>query len=227
MKVEPDVFRKELQSFAAEMGASVFGIADLDLLKKQFPDVLKNVGEGFTRAIVVGIRLQKCVLDGIDDKPTPLYFHNYRQVNYQLDGTACLIADRIQRAGYRSIAIPASQIVKKSPMEGHVSHKLLGWAAGIGFFGRNNLLVHPRYGSQMRFVSILCDMPLPADSAIKDDCGDCVACVSVCPAKAIATSRSDFNLPACFAKLTEFTRIQFVGQHVCGVCLKACQGRKQ
>ena len=37
----------------------------------------------------------------------------------------------------------------------------VGWAAGLGHIGRCTLLVHPQYGAQMRYVSVLTDMPLP------------------------------------------------------------------
>lgn len=218
--------RKALHDFVLEMGASAFGVADLDALRDRFPDVLNRVGGGYSRAVVFGMRLQAGVLESLKDSPTPLYFHNYRQLNYQLDGTACVVADRIQKAGHKAIAIAASQIVCKDPMTGHISHKLLGWAAGIGFFGRNNLLVHPQFGAQLRYVSVLTDVPLEPDRPHEGNCGECFACLAVCPARAIGRARADFNLKACYDKLTEFTRIQFVGQHICGVCVKACDGSR-
>lgn len=224
MALDLDLFRRELEKLTREMGARAFGVADLDSLRKQIPDLLDLVGGDYSRAVVFGLRLQQAALDGVTDRPTPIYFHNYRQVNYQLDGVACLLADRIQDAGYRALAVPASQIIRKSPMSGHISHKLLGWAAGIGFIGRQTLLVHPRYGAQMRYVSVLTDMPLLPDRPYAGDCGTCRACIAVCPAKAIGSGRQDFNLTACYEKLTEFTRIPFVGQHICGVCVKACDG---
>jgi epoxyqueuosine reductase QueG len=169
--------------------------------------------------------LQKAVLKDIGNEPTPLYFHNYRQVNYQLDSLALMLADRIQDAGFNALAVPASQIIKKDPMSGHISHKLLGWAAGIGFIGRNTLLVNPEYGAQMRYVSVLTDMPLKAGSPNNGDCGTCKACIPVCPVKAIKEKKENFNLQACYEKLTEFTRLPFIGQHICGVCVKACVGK--
>jgi len=225
MTISIDVFRQDLEKLTREMGARAFGVADLDRLTEKVPDLLKLVGAAYSRAIVFGIRLQRAALDGVVDRPTPMYFHNYRQVNYQLDGTACLVADRIQDAGYRALAVPASQIIRKEPMTGHISHKLLGWAAGIGFVGRSTLLVHPLYGAQMRYVSILTDMPLKPDAPHEGDCGTCRACVTVCPARAIGTRREDFDLDACYEKLTEFTRMPFIGQHICGVCVKACNGK--
>jgi epoxyqueuosine reductase len=217
-------FQSKLKKAASRMGAKAFGIADLDRLKEKDPDLLKNVPGNYSRAVVLGVRLQKAVLDGIIDMPTPVYFHNYRQVNYQLDTAAMLIADLIQDAGFRALAIPASQIINKEPMSGHISHKLLGWAAGIGFIGRNTLLVHPEYGAQLRYVSVLTDMPLAAGVPHKGNCDTCTACIAVCPASAVKQQRENFDLRACYEKLTGFTRLPFIGQHICGICVKACSG---
>jgi epoxyqueuosine reductase QueG len=213
----------DLRKMAAELGAAAFGVADLEALRKQATDLLKNVPGNFTRAVVAGVRLQDAVVEGIEDHPTALYFHNYRQANYELDRMAFKLAAKIQEAGYKALAVPASQIVKSNPMQGHISHKLLGWAAGIGFIGRQTLLVHPEYGARMRYVSVLTDMPLEADKPYTGEgCGSCRACIAVCPAGAIREDRKDFDLDACYRKLTEFTRLPFIGQHICGVCVKAC-----
>ena len=214
-----------LRRLAVEMGAQAFGVADLDALKQKVPDLLSRVPGDYSRAVVLGVRLQRAVLEEVVDRPTPLYMHHYRQANYQLDRMAFQIAERIQELDYRVLAIPASQIVGQSPMVGHISHKLLGWAAGLGHIGRCTLLVHPQYGAQMRYVSVLTDLPLPADEPCAGDCGPCRACVAVCPAAAIHESRDDFDLDACYRKLTEFTHLPFIGQHICGVCVKACAGR--
>jgi len=222
---ELDALRSDLETLASSLGGAVFGVADLEWLASRKPDLLERVPGDYTRAVVIGMRLQKAVLEDIVDRPTPLYFHNYRQTNYQLDRVAWRIAARLQDAGHSALATPASQIVRRGPMLGHVSHRLLGWAAGLGHLGRSTLLVHPRYGAQLRYVSVLTDMPLAAGSPTDEDCGDCRACIDVCPAQAIREDRDAFDLDACYAKLTEFTRLPFIGQHICGVCVKACGGK--
>lgn len=226
MKIDLKKLREELESTARGAGAKAFGIADLDELKKEVPDLLKFVQGDYSRAVVFGIRLQKAALEHIVDRPTPIYFHNYRQVNYQLDRTALIVADKIQEAGFRALAIPATQYISRQPLLGHISHKLLGQAAGIGFIGRSTLLVHPRYGAQMRYVSVLTDMPLKSDVPYVGNCGSCRACIDVCPAGAIKEKTEDFDLEACYRKLTEFTRMPFIGQHICGVCVKTCCGEE-
>ena len=205
----------------------------------------------FSRALVFGFPLQDAVLESLVDRPTPIYFHLYRQANYQLDSVALEAAALVQHAGFRAIAIAASQIVDRGEGEisrergehgagngdgprigtvpisrpifrGHVSHRLLGWAAGLGWRGRNNLLVNPTYGSRVRYVSVLTDAPIEPDRPLDRDCGKCVACLRVCPAEAIQGKCEDFRLDLCYAKLCEFARIPFVGQHICGVCVKTC-----
>jgi epoxyqueuosine reductase len=222
----PPDMREALRQLAGGWGATVFGVADVGWLRLQVPDLLEEIPGDFTRAVVMGMRLQDAVVDGIVDHPTPLYFHNYRQLNYQLDRAAFAVADCIQAGGATCIAVPASQIIRNNPMRGHISHKLLGWAAGIGFVGRSTLLVHPTFGSRLRYVSVLTNRALPADKPHAGSCGECRACIPVCPAHAIGETKEDFNLDACYRKLSEFSRIPFVGQHICGVCVKACNGNR-
>lgn len=218
--------RAQLREAACGLGAKVFGIADLVGLKRDVPDLLARVPVDVERAVVMGVRLQDAVVEGIRDRPTPLYFHNYRQVNYRLDRLALDVADRLQDAGWLALAVPASQIVARDPMRGHVSHRLLARAAGLGWLGRSSLLVHPVYGARVRYVSVLTDAPLPAGSPLQDDCGSCRACAGVCPAGAIHETWSDFDVDACYRKLDEFVRLRFIGQHVCGICVRACPGRR-
>lgn len=224
MHSDPITAKNQLRTLGESLGAKVFGVADLDELKRSHPPLLSRVPGDYSRAAVFGVRLQRAVLDDIADRPTPLYFHHYRQANYQLDRIALAAADLLQERGFRALAIPASQIVASQPMSGHVSHKLLGWAAGLGYIGRSTLLVNPVYGAQMRYVSVLTDAPLAADAPQSDGCGTCRACMSACPAAAIREEPGLFDLEACYRKLTEFSRLPFVGQHICGVCVKACVG---
>ncbi len=43
-----------------------------------------------------------------------------------------------------------------------------------------------------------------------------------CPVRAIQVEREGFDLALCKAKLDEFAKLPYVGQHICGVCVKAC-----
>ena len=186
------------------------------------PDGLKH---RFEWAVSLGQRLSLPVLDDLNEAPTPLYFHHYRQLNFFLDRTAFLVASHIQELGYEALPIPASQVIDWGGQRGHLSHKKIGALAGLGWLGRNNLLVNARYGACIRLVTILTTMPLEASRRIPDNCGACRSCLSACPASAIKTSPEDFDHIACFEKLKEFRNKGLVSQFICGLCVKACPGR--
>jgi epoxyqueuosine reductase QueG len=49
--------------------------------------------------------------------------------------------------------------------------------------------------------------------------------VNACPAAAIKAD--GFDREACHRKLKEFTKIQRIGQMICGVCQKVCPGKER
>ncbi|KPK73640.1 hypothetical protein AMJ87_01075 [candidate division WOR_3 bacterium SM23_60] len=175
------------------------------------------------RAIVCGVRLSKSVLETVTDRPSLLYKHHYKTVNWILDQTAFRLAQFIEEKGAQAIAIPASQTVDWQNHRGHISHKALARAAGLGHIGRSGLLVHPTHGAQVRYVSILTDLRFEPDAPVDTDCGTCTKCIDVCPAHAISEHGVDIH--RCYEKLREFSRIRGIGQYICGVCVKVCNGR--
>jgi Pyruvate/2-oxoacid:ferredoxin oxidoreductase delta subunit len=59
-------------------------------------------------------------------------------------------------------------------------------AAGLGNWGRHNLVIHPDLGSRVLFSTVICDMSLPPDPPVKDDlCSQCNICVDNCPGRAL------------------------------------------
>lgn len=214
---------EKLKELSTNLGFSLFGVADIAEIKYEF-NLPKVSVEKFSRGIVLGKRLLDAMIEEIVDRPTALYFHHYRQLNFFLDRGAFLVASKIQELGFQALPIPASQITDWKKQQSHVSHKKVGYLAGLGWIGRNNLLVNPDLGSRARLVTILTDMPLATDNPLDLDCGSCRACIDVCPAKAIHENVADFDHWLCFDKLKEFRNSGVVGQHICGVCIKACPG---
>jgi epoxyqueuosine reductase QueG len=212
-----------LKKYCREQGADLFGVADIGDIRNDFlisQEVLKNLD----KAVCLGIRLSASILGEISTAPTRLYFHHYRTLNALLDQTALKVSNYIQRKGFLALPIPASQILDWEKQKGHLSHKQLGFLAGLGWIGRNNLLVNEKLGSGFRLVSILTNMPLKVDKPSKDSCLTCSFCIKACPAGAIKDSPADFDHARCFEKLKEFQKQHLVDQYVCGVCVKVCVG---
>ncbi len=215
--------QERIEKKAFDIGFSLFGVADIREARAEFL-LAADIRESFQFGISLGRRLIDAVLEDIRDAPTPLYFHHYRQVNAFLDRGALLLASFIQDLGYRALPIAASQIVDWERQRGHVSHKAIGRLAGLGWIGRNNLLVNPEYGARLRLVTVLTDMPLPAATPIPFGCGSCRACIAPCPARSIKEKPEDFDHRSCYEKLKEFRQSGLVGQFICGVCVKSCRG---
>ena len=214
---------QQLAAYCLRLGASLFGVADIIPVRNEFR-LADPIKIRFHRAVSLGKRVANAVLEEIEDQPTPLYFHHYRQLNFFLDRAAFLLSSYIQDLGFEALSVPASQIIDWETQQAHVSHKKVGQLAGLGWIGRNNLLVNPKLGSRFRLVTVLTDLPLVADQPIKESCGICRRCLLPCPAQAIKENSSDFDHRACYEKLDEFRKKHIVSQHICGICVKACPG---
>ena len=66
-----------------------------------------------------------------------------------------------------------------------VLERPLAAKAGLGWIGKHSLLLNPNAGSWFFLGELLVDLPLPVDQAIDNDCGQCVACITMCPTGAI------------------------------------------
>ncbi len=215
-----------LKRFCQDSGIDLFGVADISGIKDDFA-LSGKVLESLDKAVCLGMRLSKSILEEISNAPTRLYFHHYRTANMFLDQAAIKISNFIQKKGYSALPVPASQILDWQKQKGHLSHKELAVLAGLGWIGRNNLLVSKKLGSQLRLVSILTNMPLKLDKAAQENCASCRLCVTVCPAAAIKDNPSDFDHIKCFEKLKEFQKQRLTDQYICGVCVNACRGGKK
>jgi len=109
--------------------------------------------------------------------------------------------------------------------------------AGLGWQGKNLLLITPEYGSRVRLVTVLANAPLKTDAPIKNRCGNCMLCRDACPVGAIKGVNTENHyrdrdealyFHKCVEKLAgEFAKLPDVGAPICGICIKVCPfGRK-
>ncbi len=214
---------KVLRDFALSQGATLFGVADIRQLREEFFALPRPVTEKLDYGVSLAVRVSGAVVEGIEDRPTKLYFYHYRQINLCLDQMALRITNFIQQEGSQALPVASSQIVDWEKQKGHLSHKRVAVEAGLGWIGRNNLLVSPSFGSRIRLVTILTDFPLRTDRRRGLTCGDCKACITACPAGAIKEREEDFDYLSCYRKLDYFRKECNIGHHICGICVKVCK----
>ncbi|MBX3044186.1 MAG: tRNA epoxyqueuosine(34) reductase QueG [Candidatus Kapabacteria bacterium] len=65
------------------------------------------------------------------------------------------------------------------------------WASisGLGWQGKNSLIINKNFGSYFFIGIIITNLDLPSDPMAKDFCGTCTRCIDACPTKAIVNDK--------------------------------------
>ncbi|MDY6953074.1 MAG: 4Fe-4S double cluster binding domain-containing protein [Thermodesulfobacteriota bacterium] len=232
-----DPYTNKIKNQIRAWGATLVGVADvapLRELKTYPPDLLGP----FSSAVSVAVALPVWIFEMISDRPTATYKSAYETANRILDDIAFRTALLLQGDGFCSLPVPASQIVDRENLCGAITHKAVARMAGLGWQGKNLLLITPRYGPRVRLATVLTEAPLAADEPLENRCGKCTLCRDACPVGAIKgvntknhyESRQEaMYFSRCADKLVgEFAAMPDIGTPICGICIKACPfGRKR
>ena len=213
-----------MKALCRQWGGSLFGVADLRSLKMDQILLPPSLIDQLSFGISVGYHLTDIILEGIENQPTLLYFHHYQRINILLDTIGLVVTSAIQGLGYQAMPIPASQLVDWKTQKGHLSHKHVARTAGLGWIGRNNLLVNEAFGSRVRLVTILTNLPLETTPPSERACGTCRDCLESCPAGAIKEKPEKFDHLRCYEQLRAFAKTLHFSHNICGICVKACKG---
>lgn len=72
-----------------------------------------------------------------------------------------------------------------------ILEKSMAQSAGLGWIGRNSLVISPEFGSSFNIGGLLLDFAIkPSNPFPQDFCGDCQKCVDVCPTGCIQPNRT-------------------------------------
>lgn len=220
-------FEKQLENFAYQVGADVFGIADvkqIEGLQQEF----QGFSEDWSSIVVVGVRLPLAIVRHITpEEPGKIYSYEYNVMSELLDRIVFSLVAKLEDSGWSALPIPSRG---GYPPKGG-SLLAMARAAGIGSFGKNQLITHERFGSRLRFAALVTTRPMETATPKKEDlCGDCTSCIDACPAHAIHDvpftgsdlRKGGIDREACWNHVKAFLDKSGYEKTICGVCIAAC-----
>jgi len=222
----------------AEIGYyGVFGVAEFKKVYGALMSVqkvkLENIcGEQFHDLITsgsficIGIAFPEYAIDCIDARLSDrtidrrrwnIYAEEYNKINGFLNAIAGEIAD-----SFGGIPIQATvEGIKVKNVEEYyrmtVSHRVIAENGGLGWRGKNGLIVNEKFSCAIRFASVITDLPLIHGRKIRASCGECEACLKSCSFLKNKDKLEDYreNCRRYILKLG-------LKAEVCGKCIKAC-----
>ncbi len=235
MTSKMDRLARELKEKATDMGAACFGVADLAPAREFILSYHDDYLEQFPFALTAAVPMIDGWVDQLHRQGDALVMKSYMETLHAIDRRWLSISYSLtlilQNAGYKALPIP-EHAMDKAYRRGLFSHKLAAHLAGLGWIGKNTLLITPEQGPRVRLMTVLTTAPLPVSKPkvelTYDGCGDCRACVDVCPVQALTgipfavgvsrDARLDFR--KCLDYRIEQEK-QF-GARTCALCLRAC-----
>jgi len=180
--------KEDIRQLGLSNGADVVGFAAVeDYKSKRAPDP-RTLLPGIRSMVVLGFR----ELNGqLASEVGRISMHSRigqmdltRRCTFH---TAKALEDRFKaKAAPIMPSYPQNMAAPFMGLVADVSLRHAAVAAGLGVFGRHNLVISPRFGTRIIFTAILTDLELKSDPPVTEElCDNCNICVESCPARAL------------------------------------------
>lgn len=187
--------KETIREFALQVGVDDVGIASAADYHSPLSPAVEALLPGARSIVVLAYReLSTC------ESPSPQIAMNgrldvmefSRSCNYKV--ARFLERETATRAITVPVSYPLEMSDKTKGSAGELSLRHAAVAAGLGRFGRHNLVLHPRFGTRVLFTAIVSELDLPSDPPVEEDlCIGCDVCVKNCPAGALdEEGKTDF-----------------------------------
>ena len=244
----PETYSRQIKGKALELGFSACGIAEVRSLEEERERLQKWLSEGMNGSMGYMANHSEMRLD-----PTKLcegaksvisVLVNYFPTQKQADPAAPVISKYAYGKDYHLVVKEKLEDLlifiqsDISPCRGRafvdsapVLERQWARASGLGWIGKNSLLISKKYGSYVFIGELIVDLKLGYDPSFTGDyCGICKRCINACPTGAIvATGTIDARKCISYhtienkgevpASIREKLHNQIFG---CDICQDAC-----
>jgi epoxyqueuosine reductase QueG len=206
--------------------SSVQAVRLLPAQARYLQQKLKALGDaGHVTAVSLGLFYHEQEILGIPagwrSKPSPddrwnEYARAYRTLNGLLNRFTTVLAAQFDGVAEQATVEGWVQKVEHATdyFPNCVSHRAFAEEAGVGWRGRHGLIVTPEGGPALRLATVFVPASIPVQHRELAGCGDCRACLEVCPILRKATEYRE----ACRRRLSALG----LEDEVCGICVRVC-----
>jgi epoxyqueuosine reductase len=193
-----------------------------------------NIVKNYKSAISIGIAIPNSIVDHLSQRndvniSCEYKTHGYDILNHRLNLIASSLSSYLNQKNYRTLPIPVTDRTDDENAIPTVSHKMIAHIAGLGWIGKNCLLITKQHGPRVRFISILTNAPLKTiNNPLVQQCNECDECIKACPVKAI--KGKNYIMGEAREVRFDFVKCQKYFERLkknrkyptCGMCLYAC-----
>ena len=180
----PEEESRSIKAVARRFGADLVGIAAIDLRwhyatrvdVRDFSKAANDLPEGMTHVIVMAHEMAP---ELVATYPSALA-GGAAGMEYSREATIAIqLASYIRHLGYDAVASMNDTALA-------VPYAI---QAGLGEYGRNQMVLTPEFGPRVRFSKVFTSLPLVADAprqlGLREYCESCTRCAEACPPRAL------------------------------------------
>ncbi|MHA1389882.1 MAG: hypothetical protein ACTSUZ_02740 [Candidatus Thorarchaeota archaeon] len=219
-----------------DIGVTSFKIVYDELMNVQKEKLRETVNEQFEALyesgsiICIAVAYRDPIIDHIDDNQSGKidyvlwnkYAEEYDRINQVLNRMAPAISSHFGgiplKATIGGMKREVEHVWEYWPLV--VSHRVVAENAGIGWRGKNQLIIHEKFSCAIRFASIITSMPFEHGERMESMCGDCTACEDACGFIRHRDILPDYR-ENCH-RYIQFLKSKGIEKDICGKCIKAC-----
>lgn len=213
---------EELKKLLYCQGANLVGIGDIS-----------EVGNcNYKVGVAVAVSLPQKIIIDLQKAPTKEYYDLYYALNKKLNEIVLVGEEFLRNHGFEAYAQTTNRVKVGQNYISELPHKTVATRAGLGWIGKNCLLVNSQYGSAIRISSLLTNAPLKCDKPInRSRCGGCDLCIKNCPAQALKGTLWEvgiqrekmIDVEKCYKKQVEImSEATGIETDLCGKCFAVC-----
>jgi epoxyqueuosine reductase QueG len=221
----------EITALMKQKNCNIIGFADVSRLSYE-------AHQGFNCGIVIALSFSKEAMQENNEGQPQRYYAEHNIMDQRFKELKGLISDLLTSKGYKVLVNTPASVIDNNTLRSSLPQKTVATLSGIGWIGKNAMLVTNKAGSALRLTVVLTNAPFVCGKPVtKSMCKPaCRICVDICPGKAplnklwkAGVDRDDFfDAHACRSAAYERTKsLLDIDMALCGLCVSNCPYTKR